>query len=212
MYICILNYIDSKHQPWRVSVTDMGWLIHRSIFQGWKVWVQPIGTMNPSVVLIGTSRKLLLGFNRDYQNHEDIGPHVCWDSPTLRIEFQLWTLDFKKKWYVMMYPMIFPIRFQQQAPRNSWSIPSIPGPLGSPNPQVKPEERVETSWESALPVHGSTAWKPNCRDSMDRYGSLAPATPECWIRQTFPDGESKGNHPQTTIRNVKHIRYIYIYI
>ena len=96
MYICILNYIDSKHQPWRVSVTDMGWLIHRSIFQGWKVWVQPIGTMNPSVVLIGTSRKLLLGFNRDYQNHEDIGPHVCWDSPTLRIEFQLWTLDFKK--------------------------------------------------------------------------------------------------------------------
>ena len=98
MYICILNYIDSKHQPWRVSVTDMGWLIHRSIFQGWKVWVQPIGTMNPSVVLIGTSRKLLLGFNRDYQNHEDIGPHglVCWDSPTLRIEFQLWTLDFQK--------------------------------------------------------------------------------------------------------------------
>ena len=108
--------------------------------------------------------------------------------------------------------MIFPIRFQQQAPRNSWSIPSIPGPMGSPNPQVKPEERVETSWESAPPVHGSTAWKPNCRDPMDRYGSLAPATPECWIRQTFPDGESKGNHPQTTIRNVKHIRYIHIYI
>ena len=167
MYICILNYIDSKHQPWRVSVTDMGWLIHRSIFQGWKVWVQPIGTMNPSVVLIGTSRKLLLGFNRDYQNHEDIGPHVCWDSPTLRIEFQLWTLDFKKNDMSWCIPWFSP----------SDSNNKLPGTPGPSRPSRGPWGPPTRRWNRR------NAWKPRGKAhflSMDQQPE-SPTAETPWI-------------------------------
>ena len=59
----------------------------------------------------------------------------------------------------------------------------------------------------------SCPWINSLKTQLPRlHGSLPTATPECWIRQTFPDGESKGNHPQTTIRNVKQMRYVMIYI